>query len=73
LFVARPAGVKPTAGISDAGDQFALDERMDVLVVRAGLTTYGQDGGVEDPMLEFLRAQQEGKHGRGRERLRKSS
>ena len=32
LFVARPAGVQSPAGIADARDELAFDERMDVLV-----------------------------------------
>ena len=33
LLVARPAGVQPAAGVADARDQLALDERVHVLVV----------------------------------------
>ena len=33
LLVARTAGVQSTAGIADARDELALDERMDVFVV----------------------------------------
>ena len=32
LFVARPPGVQPPAGVADPRDQFALDEGVHVLV-----------------------------------------
>ena len=35
LLVARPAGVQPPAGVADALDELALDERVHVLVVGA--------------------------------------
>ena len=52
LLVARPAGVQAAAGVADARDELALDERVHVLVVVAGATKTGSSAPCSRMSLE---------------------